>query len=325
MYFTRFMEALTECEIEMNSAMLEYVSIHPYRIVSDTVNTLHEAQVLRGKAEAAFQKAVEVFNNLVKEIMKAAEELTKRNGKWIETVQKFNINDVNLKGFEHQMFDYKTGITRANQTDLPKFESVNIEDFSGAAETFKQAAFKDIYESQDSQGEGINPNYFKGGAEKITIKEHQVSEYFRFGVDFIKNYSQTIRRMNNESIELDSILKSVSSKNKVPVNESTVLIESIFRDEYYDILLEDAIDHKDLELEDKQEEEQKNNITDKDTVIETKTKNQTLEAVQKYWKICSQIQTLKMNAYKDAYCEFTKFIDLVMDRGGKRTESAVIK
>ena len=131
--------------------------------------------------------------------------------------------------------------------------------------------------------------------------------------------------MNNESMELDSILKSISSENKVAVNESTVLIESIFRDEYYDIMLEDAIDHKDLELEEKQENKQKNNITDKDTVTETKIKNQTLEAVQKYWKICSQIQTLKMNAYKDAYCEFTKFIDLVMDRGGKRTESAVTK
>ena len=319
MYFTRFMEALTECEIEMNSAMLECISIHPYQVVSDTAEVLQEAQALKGKAEAALKKAVEVFQNLMRELTIAAAELTKRNGKWLDSVNRFNINAVNLKGFEYQMFDYKTGVTRANQKDLPKFASVNIEDFSGSSDTFKQTAFKEIY----IEGGDIDPNYFKGGPEKITIKEHQVNEYFRFAVDYIKTYKQTIAKMVNESNELNAILKSVSSENTVPINETTILVESIFKDEYYDILLEDAVDHDDLEREEKQENEERKNIMDKDTVTETKIKNQTLEAVQKYWKICSQIQTLKMNAYKDAYCEFTQFIDKVMDRGGKRNESVV--
>ena len=107
---------------------------------------------------------------------------------------------------------------------------------------------------------------------------------------------------------INSILRSEKASNKTIVTESTILLESLFKDEYYDILLEDALNPKDIE----QEEKNKINPNNKE-ITENKEKNIKLDSVQKYWKICSTIQTMKIDVCREAYAEFTKFIDKVMD------------
>ena len=310
MYFKRFIEVLTESEIIINEANLERMSIHPYQIISDKDNILHEASVLKGKAALAFNKAVEVFIELSKKFQAVAFELKKRNREWFESASKFDLNRVDLRDFKHEMYDYKTGVSRIANTPLPIFASINVEDFSGCSSTFKQTAFKEIFVKVEGLEEDINKNYFRGSNEKIEIKEHEIRALYSFALDWLKRYDQIVRLIASDNEKLNSILKSVQSSNTVSVNESTVLYESIFKDEYYDILIEDALDPKDIESEEKN----KNNIeTNNISAAETKEKNTTLEAVQKYWKICSTIQTMKMDACKEAYTAFTNLIDKVMD------------
>ena len=77
---------------------------------------------------------------------------------------------------------------------------------------------------------------------------------------------------------------------------------------------EEFINHEEILDTLEYAEKNKNNIeTNNISAAETKEKNTTLEAVQKYWKICSTIQTMKMDACKEAYTAFTNLIDKVMD------------
>ena len=110
MYFKRFMETLTECEIEINEAKLECMSIHPYEIISDRENVLQEAFNFKEKAEFAFNKIVKVFTDLSKKFYAMASVLKKENKDWIESASRFDINRVDLKDFKHEMFDYRKGV-----------------------------------------------------------------------------------------------------------------------------------------------------------------------------------------------------------------------
>ena len=309
MYFKRFMETLTECEIEMYEAQLECMSIHPYELISDKESVLQEAFNFKEKAELAFNKAIQVFRDLTKKFQNIATELRNRNNEWIQSASKFDLNRVDLKDFKYEMYDYRTGVERIQNTKLPIFASVNINDFSGDSNNFKQTAFKEIYVSDTGNGGDINKNYFRGSNEKIEIKPTEVNELYRFALNWIKQYSNLVNTITRDNAELDSILQKELESNRVTVTESSVLFESLFRDEFYDIILEDALDPKDIEAEEKN----KNDInTDSEEVTKNKEKNTTREAVQKYWKICSTIQTMKMDVCKEAYAAFTDFIEKVM-------------
>lgn len=309
MYFKRFMEALTECEIEMHEAQLECMSIHPYELISDKETVLQEAFDLKGKAEAAFNKTVQVFINLCETFKKAAFKLKQKNAKWFESASKFDLARVDLKDFKHEMFDYKTGLERIKNKPLPVFnpDGKMINDLSGDSRVFKETSFKEIY-FPEGGGEGIDRNYFRGSDEKLPIKSHEVIGLYRFALQWLKDYDKTVNEIYKDSETINSVLKSERSLNQTTVTESTILLESLFKDEYYDILLEDALNPKDIE----QEEKNKLNINNKE-MVETKEKNTKREAVEKYWKICSTIQTMKIDTCREAYAEFTKFIDKVMD------------
>ena len=312
MYFKRFMETLTECEIEMYEAQLECMSIHPYEIISDRENVLQEAFDLKGKAEFALNKAIQVFIDVTNKFKNIAFQLKKRNAKWFESASRFDINSVDLKDFKYEMFDFKTGVERIEKTKLPIFSSVNEEDLSGDSNNFKQNAFREIYvfSNENPDGGDINKNYFRGSNEKIVIKPQEVLSLYRFALNWLKGYDRIVNDISRDNDNINSILKTTKLTNQVPVTESTILSESIFKDEYYDILLEDALDPKDIE----KEEKNKNTIdTNSEEVAENKKKNTTNDAVMKYWKICSTIQTMKMDACKEAYSTFTDFIDKVMN------------
>ena len=308
MYFKKFIETLTECEIEMYEAQLECISIHPYEIISDKENVLQEAINFKEKAELAIKKAIQVFIDITEKFKNIAYKLQNKNDKWFQSAFKFDINRVDLKDFKYEMYDFKTGVERIQNTKLPIFDSVNIHDFSGDSAVFKQNAFKEIYTtSEDGEGD-INKNYFRGSNEKIAIEPHKVNELYRFALNWLKGYERITGVIYKDNNNLNAILRNVKNSNRIPVTESTILFESIFKDEYYDIILEDALDPKDIE------NEEKNKIdTNKEEVSENKEKNDTVEAVQKYWKICSTIQTMKMDACKEAYAVFTDFIDKVMN------------
>lgn len=310
MYFKRFMEALTECEIEMYEAQLECMSIHPYELISDKENVLQEAFDLKGKAEAAFNKAVQVFINLCESFKKVAFKLKQKNAEWFESASRFDLARVDLKDFKYEMFDYKTGIERIKNTPLPIFSSSGdmINDLSGDSRAFKEKSFKEIYFPEENIEGDINKNYFRGSNQKNPIKSHEVNGLYTFALNWLKHYDNTVNAIYKDSETINSILRSEKSSNQTTVTESTILSESLFKDEYYDILLEDALDPKDIE----KEEKNKLNPNNRE-ISENKEKNSIREAVQKYWKICSTIQTMKIDACKEAYAAFTDFIDKVMD------------
>ena len=310
MYFKRFMEALTECEIEMHEAQLECMSIHPYELISDKETVLQEAFDLKGTAESAFNKAVQVFINLCETFKKAAFKLKQKNVKWFESASRFDLARVDLKDFNYEMFDYKTGLERIKSKPLPIFNSSGdmVNDLSGDSRVFKEKSFKEIYFPEGNIEGDIDKNYFRGSNEKLPIKSHEVTGLYTFALNWLKQYENTVNAIYKDSENINSILRSEKASNKTVVTESTILLESLFKDEYYDILLEDALNPKDIE----QEEKNKINPNNKE-ITENKEKNIKLDSVQKYWKICSTIQTMKIDVCREAYAEFTKFIDKVMD------------
>lgn len=312
MYFKRFMETLTECEIVIHEAQLKCMSIHPYELISDKENVLQEAFDLKQTAETAINKAIKVFSNMIETFRKVSLQLGEKNSKWVESASRFDINKVDLKDFDHKMFDYKKGVQNIEHTTIPDFRNINVEYFTGDCLNFKQEHFKDLY-TDDNGNSVINKNYFRGSDEKIAITPAEVHTLYQFALSWIKRYRQVTDAIVRDSKALNATLESVKSNNQVPVTESTILIESLFRDEYYDILLEDALDPKDIEKDMKENEQNKNDIKlDNKEVVETKEKNTTKDAVEKYWKICSTIQTMKIDACKEAYAAFTDFIDKVM-------------
>ena len=306
MYFKRFMETLTECEIEMHEAQLECMSIHPYELISDKENVLQEAFNLKEKAELAFTKAVKVFIDFSEKFKTLAFQLKKRNSKWFESASRFDLTRVDLKDFKYEMFDFKTGVARIESLKLPIFNSVNPEELSGDSATFKQKAFGEIY---IDDAKDINKNYFRGNDKKLEIRADQVISLYRFALNWLKNdYDRITGIITRDNDAINSILKTVKISNQTTVTESTILSESIFKDEFYDILLEDALDPNDIEKEEKNKLNPNNQ-----EIVESKKKNSEIDAVQKYWKICSSVQTMRMDACKEAYSAFTDFIDKVMN------------
>ena len=310
MYFERFIESLTECEIICNEEAIKVQSIHPQDIISNKEIVLQEAIFSKEKIDVAFQKAREIFMKLTQQMMKITFELKKRNAKWFETVNRFDINKKDLKNFKFEMFNYQEGIKRIEDTPLPKFESVNIQDFSGNAEVFKQNAFKNLYMKDDQGNEDISKNYFRGSSEKITIDDSKAKMLFPYAVNWLRNYERFTKNIEISNETLNKIVNDVLSTNKVSVTESILLSESIFRDEYYDILLEDAVDPSDIEKEEKNNSNTINSNPEENK--QNKEVTDRIEAAKKYWKICSSIQTMKMDIAREIYTVFTDFIDKVM-------------
>lgn len=311
MYFEIFTESLTEAEIISNEEAIKIHSIHPYEIISDKENVIHEAIISKDKIDAAIMKSLEIFISLTAKMRKVAFELKKRNGKWFDAASRFDINRANLNDFKYEIYDYREGIKRIENTKTPVFKSINIQDFSGNAETFKQTYFKDLYLKNEDGQEEISKNYFRGGPEKIELNGTQAKELFRFALDWLKNYENFCRNIESTNVSLNDLLKS-SLENKNIITESTILNESFFKNEYYDLLLEDAVDPKDIENEEK---DRSNGIdSNRDENQKNKEINDMKEAIKKYWKVCSSIQTMKMDVAKEAYTAFTDFIDRVMNK-----------
>lgn len=311
MYFTKFVETLTECENIIHENELKSMSIHPHELISNKTNVIQEVSGFKEKASAAFEKAIQAFVELLEKFRKAAAELKKRNAKWFSDVRQFDISKANLKDFSYQMFDYKNGMQRVKDTEIPGFnDGVKDDILTNDAQEFKMKYFKDLYISQNGNLE-FNDNYFRGSNEKIEIKGNEVYQLFREALNWLEHYEQFVRNIDIEGQNISNIRRN---EKKIVTTESTILAESIFKDEYYDILLEDALDPKELA------EEQEN--TENNTTIDSNPKENSdnkeakshNDAVQQYWKICSMVVTKKTKATEECYSVYTDFIDKVMGK-----------
>ena len=312
MYFERFLESLTECEIICNEEALKLQSIHPYEIISNKDNIINEAILTKESINNAKQKAIMVFIELSNKFKDVALKLNKRNSKWFESIQKFDLNNKDLSKFEYEMYDYRRGIHNLVDLQIPVFDEKSIPDLLGDGSAFKGRAFGEIFTKDSENNEDFNKAFFRGSADKILIKGNDAKGLFTFAFNWIKNYeTAVVRPISVENAKINNIVNQYMKNVKTIVTESTILSESIFKDEYYDILLEEGIEPTDIKREEKESENTINTNVEENK--ENKSNNDILTAVQHYFKICSTIQTMKMNIAEEAYKAFTDFIDRVIN------------
>lgn len=332
MYYERFLEFLTEAEIICNEEAIKMQSIHPYEIISDPEYVIQEAILSRSNINNALYAIMQRLEILIKQARAIAMKLAQKNKEWFETAGKFLNESRNISLEEYEIYDYLTGINRIKSMGIPRFESVNIEHFANDGEEFKTKAFKEVYVTEvhkDESGKETRSAdmkakaYFRGGVEKKKLSKNEILPYAKAGFEWLKHYNEFINKVTEDAINVNkSFRKTLGITNNTPINESTILHESLFKDEYYDILLEEALDPSDIKSSDEEEQKREKGTTPIDTNKEDNKladNNKAIQNAVKVWyKVCSIILTAKIDICEEAYKAFVDMIDKLMNNTTKK-------
>lgn len=334
MYYEEFLESLTECEQIINEEDIKMKSIHPYEIISDPENALHEASISKETVSNAITLLIKKFELLLKKAKEIALKLMQKNKAWFESVNSYMNSGKELKIESHEMYNYEEGIRRIESTHVPKFDSIDIGHFENNGEIFKEKAFGDIFTKEvfkDENGKEIDSidmrakTYFRGSPEKKKYSKSELKGLISFAYNWTKNYNEYLQKIIQESEKLNADFTKIIGdhvRGRV-VTESVLLHESAFKDDYFDILLEDALDPTDVV--NSKSSTFDNGNQQRETPIDTnKEENQAsddhrvIEKAARIWyKTCTSIETAKIDVCEEAYKAFVDFIDKCMDNSSK--------
>lgn len=332
MYTEEFIECMTECEEVINEEAIKMQSIHPYEIIADPDNVLHEAFISKENVKNAIAFLIRKLREISKKAMKVAITLSAKNKAWCDSVTKFLASHIEVKFDDYEMYDYPTGIQRMTSIAIPRFESIDIGHFENDGEVFKQKAFGDIFNTEIKQTSSTTEDkentgtsalakaYFRGGAEKKKFVKGELKSLMQTAIKYILTYKNFINNIYRDSEQIISAYNSITKDlgNK-PITESTLLHESAFKEEYLDILLEDAVEPDDVE---KSMENGNNDSTPINSNSEENKVSDDIRGKEKalniWFKTCSTIFTAKYDIAQEAYKAYSDFLDRCMDNSTKK-------
>lgn len=307
-----------------NRLLNEYLkleSIHPIDIINNKSTVMHEAVVSKLQLKKTLDAIIKAIEFSIKKFKDISRELKKRNADWIEQARKFDLNKADLSDFREEMFPYWMSIpNKFNNVRIPDFTMKDEALYEGDGTEFMNKYFKDII---DTDG-GVSKNIFRGLSSSSNKNEKYVIEYgkakgmYKTLLNMMDDINKLRDKVAKDMEMISDTVKRVRNMN-TPMNESVLLQESIFKDEYFDILLEATTPDQ---IEKEMDEDDPNNKDDK---IEVKREdNRRAISVDKQYKLvaswskmCTSVTTAEMDVLDEAYGVCVKFINKVMKSAKK--------
>lgn len=319
MYTKEFYSELEKINREMYDSKIIYESVHPIDIITENVEVLSEAVNAKEKFDKYRKLIMEKILAGVDKFKQITADLIKRNSKIVDGYKKVDLNLVNFDKFECDMPDVRTAINNIQSYRMPQFNAEDTELILnnnsigykvGGEAKFPQGTF-----TEDGQ---VNKAFFNGTVAnsnngRIRINSSNAARMYSDCLELMTKRQDMCNKIVSQvrsmvGLSQNIINGSIKEVNKTVTTESVLLNNSIFKDEYFDILLEDAITTPD---QIHKENDQKENGIDTNTEV-VKNKNETerlADAVIRYNEIVYSIQSTIMTSldqlYKEAgmYCE----------------------
>lgn len=323
MYFARFIDVLTECEREINDIELENISIHPYEIISND-DILLEFNINTMKMIDKYSMMINTFQQKTEEFRTNALKLVDDHKDWKNSALKIDFNKINFNhrngnsgNFKYEMLNCKNAYSRINGIRIPIYESVPSNHLDGNGNMFKHMSFPHLFGNTNGV-ETINSNYFINNEDILTITSYSARNVFREAISWCSTYSTTSIKLLNQNIQLNKLanIKLEEYKSSLNITESVILHQSMFNDEYANILLEDIL------TPDKINGHKRwiNMNNDENSKYDDNTIK--LRRFMNYWKACTMVQMMKMEAIEKIYTTYGKYINHIMRMKNRDGESS---
>ena len=296
----------------MLNEYLKLESIHPIDIIENKSDVLHEAIISQLKIRKTLENIIEAIKKAIKKFKDITRELKTKNAEWIRQAETFDLNDANLANFREEVFPYWNSIpSKFNRITIPDFNMRDEMLYDGDSSEFMKKYFSDII---DENGD-INKNILRGltptsKKEKEPIEYGKAKTAYNRLLDVLKSIYGLRDKITKDA---DMIAKTVERirNQTAPMNESALLEYSMFKDEYFDILLEVTTPDQ-IEKEQEAEEKDKKINIDGDGNRKVSEVEKQYKLVAQWSKMCTAVVTAEMDVLDEAYSECIKFISKVM-------------
>lgn len=328
MYFKEFYSELEKINNEIYKNKLIYESVHPIDIINGNINVLTEAAEAKDANVKLKKNILEKMMAGVMKFLKMGAELVKRNSSIIDGYKKIDTSLIDFNGFEAEIPDINTAMNNINSFKVPEFKTEDIELLLnnnsigykvGSTSKFQQGIFND-----DGQ---INKSYFNGKVNNesgtIKVNESSAPNMFKACLTIMDKRMDMSNRIasqvKNMKVFSEGIMRNATRGENNVTTESVLLDYSIFKDEYFDILLEDAATTpNDIQ---KEEKEANNGIeTNSENSKNVKNDDKLIDAVIRYNEIIYAIETIIMTSLDQLYTEASKYCAKVAQLSNKNNK-----
>ena len=328
MYSQEFYSVIESITKDINDAELSLISVHPIDIVTNTDSVLTEAIINADTFKNAKDKLFAVIKKLTDTFIRITNKLEIRNKELVKRFESLTINPNVMNDFEYTIFPYWKGLDRIKGFRLPQFNISDSNDIlNNDGIPYKQSKFpRGTFNEEDWS---VNMSYFRGADKEMTVDKNQVSGVFEQCLNIVKSRREISRKLSSENRYLMSLL----SRNKAPnennvqnqennkqqVTESVLLDLSLFKDEYIDMLYEDAVATTN-EIE--KEEKKGNGRIEVNQEENSRFRNamNTAKTAIKYVEICYSVNSKVMNILDEAYDKTIKFCDKIASYSPKNNK-----
>lgn len=322
MYDQEFYSDLEKFNREYYKNKLIFESVHPIDIINENVEVLSEAA--KSKIEISKLLADILYKMTVglTKFAKMTDELIKRNTTIVNDFNKVNLDLIDFNDFEYEIHDIKTAMSNIRKRmNIVKYDERDSELLlTNNGLQYKSEKFPETF-NEDGQ---INKALFNGtvnsenGMMKITGNSHK--DMFKACLDVLNSRKDISGRLAASNNYRQGLLKSLTQGTIQQTNNESVMYDvSIFKDEYIDILLEDAVTTpNDIKKEENNNEKGISN--DPEQSQENINNNRQIDAIIKYNEICNSVDTTIMTSLDSLYGEAIKYCSRVTQLSNKNNK-----
>ena len=310
MYTLNTYDIISENQYSLLNEYLKLESIHPEDIINNKNEVLHEAIISNIKIKKTIDNIIEALEKSVKKFKDISRELRRKNAEWLANAEQFDLSKTDLSNFKQEIFPYWLSIPSKFNIKIPKF-TIEDEMLYDNESEFMKKYFKDIIDEEGNVNKNILRGLSNNITEKVVIDAAKVKNSYRQILGLINDIDKLRNKVSRDMVSIINTVKSIRNMTS-PINESTLLSNSIFKDEYFDILLERVVTPDDIE-ESMGKKDEKNTIDiDKKDNNESKETNNQYKNVVSWSKMCTHVTTAEMDVLDEAYSDCVKFISAVM-------------
>lgn len=303
---------VSENQHKMLDEYLKLESVHPIDIITNRNMVIHEAVVSKLQIKKTLDNIIKAIDTAIKKFKDISRELRTKNAEWLDQAEKFDLDKVDFSNFKEEIFPYWIAIPSRFNINIPDFTIKDEVLYDGDGNEFMRKYFKDII---DENGD-VNKNILRGLSdstknEKITIEYGKAKSVYKTLLNTINNIYKLRNKVEKDMTMISDTVKRIKNLN-APINESVLLNCSIFKDEYFDILLEAVTpDQIEKSMEKKEDNDKKIDVNRNDN-NKAESVDRQYKLVVSWSKMCTSVTTAEMDILDEAYGACVKFINKVM-------------
>lgn len=321
MYDQEFYSDLEKFNREYYKNKLLTETVHPIDIINENAEVLSEAFNGKNNIAKLIADLIYKMQKSVNKFIDMSSELFKRNGKLIESFKKVNLNSVDFSNFEYEIHDLKTALNNISKISIPNYNDSDMDILlNNNALEYKQRNFPGMF-TEDGQ---LIKDYFNGTVKNsengmMKVSGNMARDVFNAAIDVLEQRNVLAKKIPGMMKRQEQLVSSLTKNNQNVNTESVLYNTSIFKDEYIDILLEDAVTTpNDIKREEKNEA--KGIVTDPEQSQTDNNNNRRIDAVLKFNEIVCNILNTSMASLDSLYGEAIKYCSRVTQLSNKNNK-----